>query len=80
MLQIADTDEQYYLLEIVSDSLRSQSELPEEKREVLATLVDNVKASLRSQKPEARSQKPEARSQKPEARSQKPEARSQKIK
>lgn len=50
MLQIADTEEQYYLLEIISDSLRSQSELPEKKREVLATLVDNVKASLRSRK------------------------------
>lgn len=46
MLQIADTDEKYYLLEIISDSLRSPSELPEEKREVLATLVDNVKTSL----------------------------------
>ena len=67
MLQIADKEDQYYLLEIVSDSLRSQSELPEKKREVLATLVDNVKTFLGSRKPEAGSRKPEAGSRKPEA-------------
>ena len=52
-----DEEEQYYVLEIVSDSLRSQSELPEKKREVLATLVDEVKTSLGSRKPEAGSRK-----------------------
>ena len=59
MFQDFDKEDHYYLLDIVTDSLRSKSKLSEKKREVFATLIDEAKISL-----EAENQKVEAEKRK----------------